>query len=219
MADIRATTAKAARPRRRLLTAPRLLAGAICGAGGFIVVNAVALQTERHPAPMFQPVARANERVPLPPQRAEAASARVPAFDTRPIASAKPAADRQATLERAALAEKLARDETAGERPRPAGAAPTKEAPGLKTQAMRDALIDLVRRSEGDEKPQKTVLDVQRALNKAGYGPLSEDGQIGPSTRAALVRFEQDRKLPPKGELKGPVLRALASASGIAIAQ
>jgi peptidoglycan hydrolase-like protein with peptidoglycan-binding domain len=84
---------------------------------------------------------------------------------------------------------------------------------------MKDELMDLVKRSTGDDKTQRTVLDVQRALNKSGYGPLTEDGQLGPSTKAALARFEQDKKLPPRGEPKGPVLRALASASGIRITQ
>lgn len=84
---------------------------------------------------------------------------------------------------------------------------------------MKDELMDLVKRSGPDDKNQRTVMDVQRALNKAGYGPLTEDGQMGPSTKTALTRFEQDKKLPPRGEPKGPVLRALASASGVTIAQ
>jgi peptidoglycan hydrolase-like protein with peptidoglycan-binding domain len=84
---------------------------------------------------------------------------------------------------------------------------------------MKDELMDLVKRASTDERPQRTVLDVQRALNKAGYGPISEDGQWGPSTRTALTRFEQDKKLPARGEPKGPVLRALASASGLTISQ
>ncbi len=54
-----------------------------------------------------------------------------------------------------------------------------------------------------EDKPNRTVLDIQRALNKAGYGPLTEDGQMGPSTKTALTKFETDRKLPPRGEPKG----------------
>lgn len=105
---------------------------------------------------------------------------------------------------------------------------------------MKDELLDLLKRSGAPdksapavrkaesqrieppakiepEKPSKTVSDVQRALNKAGYGPLVEDGRMGVGTKAALAKFEADRKLPTRGEPKGPVLRHLAQASGIKI--
>lgn len=85
--------------------------------------------------------------------------------------------------------------------------------------AMKDELLDLLKKTAEVDRPNRTVLDIQRALNKAGYGPLSEDGEFGPSTRAALTRFETDRKLPPKGEPKGPVLQVLASVSGVPIAR
>ena len=82
---------------------------------------------------------------------------------------------------------------------------------------MKDELLDLVKRANDEAAPSRTVSDVQRALNKAGYGPLDEDGHLGPSTRTAIARFERDRNLPVRGEAKGPVLRALASASGVPI--
>ena len=47
----------------------------------------------------------------------------------------------------------------------------------------------------------------------------AEDGQMGPSTRNALAKFEADRKLPLRGEAKGPVLKLLAATSGVAISQ
>lgn len=84
---------------------------------------------------------------------------------------------------------------------------------------MKDELLDLVRKTSQPEPPKGPVMDIQRALNKAGYGPLEEDGHLGPSTRQALARFEADKKLPPRGEPKGPVLQLLASATGIAIRQ
>ncbi len=84
---------------------------------------------------------------------------------------------------------------------------------------MKDELLDLVRKTSQPEPPKGPVMDIQRALNKAGYGPLDEDGHMGPSTRQALARFEADKKLPPRGEPKGPVLQLLASATGIAIRQ
>jgi peptidoglycan hydrolase-like protein with peptidoglycan-binding domain len=84
---------------------------------------------------------------------------------------------------------------------------------------MKDELLDLMKRASGDEPPPRTVRDIQRALNKAGYGPLKEDGQWGPGTRQALTRFEQDNRLPMKGEPKGQNIRTLASVTGVQIAQ
>jgi len=84
---------------------------------------------------------------------------------------------------------------------------------------MKDELLDLVRKAGQPETPKGPVVDIQRALNKAGYGPLDEDGHMGPSTKQALARFEADKKLPPRGEPKGPVLNLLASATGISLRQ
>lgn len=66
------------------------------------------------------------------------------------------------------------------------------------------------------ERPD-TVVAIQRALTKLGLGPLRDDGQMGPGTRAALDRFEQSRKLPSRDDNPQRVLRELAQASGIAI--
>jgi peptidoglycan hydrolase-like protein with peptidoglycan-binding domain len=84
---------------------------------------------------------------------------------------------------------------------------------------MKDELMDLVRRASTEEAPAKTVRDIQRALNKAGYGPLKEDGQWGRSTRTALNKFEADNRLPQKGEPRGANIRTLASVTGVQIGQ
>lgn len=42
-----------------------------------------------------------------------------------------------------------------------------------------------------DEEPHN-VLWLQRSLNKLGYGPLAEDGQIGNLTRTAVKKFQSD---------------------------
>jgi peptidoglycan hydrolase-like protein with peptidoglycan-binding domain len=84
---------------------------------------------------------------------------------------------------------------------------------------MKDELLDLVRHAGADGPPQRTVRDIQKALNKAGYGPLKEDGQWGPTTRQALTRFEQDNRLPMKGEPKGQNIKTLASVTGVQITQ
>jgi hypothetical protein len=50
---------------------------------------------------------------------------------------------------------------------------------------------------------------LQRALARMGYyrGPI--DGDIGPGTRRAIMRFEQRNGMPVTGEVSGRLLRAL----------
>lgn len=55
------------------------------------------------------------------------------------------------------------------------------------------------------------VAQAQRALVKLGYGPLKADGLMGAGTRAAIERFERDRKLPVRGQASGRTLRELAA--------
>ena len=241
--------------------------------GGFIVLNALVFQTEKHPAPLFKPVAKAPEIFPVPPLRSDGQSARHAAFDPKPVSNGKmapldkpaspdkskpaqlsaPAAHAVAPLETSeAMLSEIQRElgkrgYYKGEPDGKPGKATSQAirdfqfaqrlpADGKPSEAllkdvmaskvtMKDELFDLVKRTAQDDKANKvnlankTIQDVQRALNKAGYGPLDEDGQMGKSTKTALAKFEQDKKLPPKGEPKGPVLRALASASGVSIAQ
>lgn len=256
-----------ARPERRRkagLTKSRLgIAAAILG-GLMIVINAVAFQTERHPEPLFRPIAKAPAALPLPPQRQELAQAKA-VFEPKPIAGARPQpvqpqsqpatppAPQQVALRGAVqtdateallleLQRELARrgyfkgepDGKPGPRTTQAirdfqfaqrvavDGRPSepllRDIQATKT-TMKDELLDLVRNAGIDGPPQRTVRDIQKALNKAGYGPLKEDGQWGPTTRQALTRFEQDNRLPAKGEPKGQNIKTLASVTGVQIAQ
>ncbi len=81
----------------------------------------------------------------------------------------------------------------------------------------RDQIANLLKASPDRFERPATVAAVQRALSRLGYGPLKDDGQFGPGTRAALDRFERDRKLPSRVENPNRVLRELSQASGIAI--
>ena len=54
-----------------------------------------------------------------------------------------------------------------------------------------------------------TVKDAQAALEQQGYNPGSIDGQMGPNSRNALMRFQQDKGLTPSGNLDGATLSAL----------
>jgi peptidoglycan hydrolase-like protein with peptidoglycan-binding domain len=60
------------------------------------------------------------------------------------------------------------------------------------------------------------ILSGQRALARLGYS-VKVDGMMGPGTRQAIERFEQDRRLPVTGEFSGRTMRELSSLSGIAV--
>jgi peptidoglycan hydrolase-like protein with peptidoglycan-binding domain len=53
----------------------------------------------------------------------------------------------------------------------------------------------------------------QRALKEAGYDPGIIDGQVGPSTRKALRRFQKAHGLPLTGEFDTPTLIKLLDRS------
>ena len=63
-------------------------------------------------------------------------------------------------------------------------------------------------------KPDKAVAYAQRALIKLGYGPLTVDGIAGPTTRAALARFERERRL-PGASVARRTLQELEARSGL----
>ncbi|AWN48816.1 peptidoglycan-binding protein [Methylobacterium terrae] len=63
-------------------------------------------------------------------------------------------------------------------------------------------------------KPDKSVAYAQRALIKLGYGPLDVDGIAGPTTRAALARFERERRL-PGASVARRTLQELEARSGL----
>jgi peptidoglycan hydrolase-like protein with peptidoglycan-binding domain len=81
----------------------------------------------------------------------------------------------------------------------------------------KDQILSVLRNSAGPLERPETIAALQRALTRAGYGPLKDDGQFGSGTRAALDRFERDRRLPPRGDNPTRVLRELSQASGVAI--
>jgi peptidoglycan hydrolase-like protein with peptidoglycan-binding domain len=84
---------------------------------------------------------------------------------------------------------------------------------------MKDQLLVLIKDSSASSSTDKskTNLQVQRALNKVGYGPVKEDGVYGATTKAAIELFEKNHKLAVRGEPNGRVLKELAAASGIAV--
>ncbi len=62
--------------------------------------------------------------------------------------------------------------------------------------------------------PQLTRAEIrsaQRMLEALGYDPGPADGRIGPQTRSAVRRFQQDRGLPADGAVSPRLLSALAA--------
>jgi hypothetical protein len=53
------------------------------------------------------------------------------------------------------------------------------------------------------------IKTLQQELKRAGYDPGDADGKMGPATRRALRRFQEDRGLPPTGDLDIPTLTKL----------
>lgn len=54
-----------------------------------------------------------------------------------------------------------------------------------------------------------TVRSAQAALEAQGYGPGAIDGTMGPNTRSAIMKFQQDKGLAPSGTLDNATLAAL----------
>lgn len=154
------------------------------GAVAMVCMNALGSQTGRHPAPILPKVAIRQD---TPPREAKAPPAEKPVEEAR---AAPRASDPAAKPARDPIAALLRQGETTA------------------------SVTPKVEKAEAADKSDKAVLQAQRALNKLGYGPLKADGLMGPGTRAALEKFERDRKLPVKGEAAGRTLKELAARAG-----
>ena len=62
--------------------------------------------------------------------------------------------------------------------------------------------------------PSKRVLAIQRALADFGYGQFKPSGNYDPETRAAIEKFERDRRLPVTGGISDRFVRELAAMTG-----
>src|SRR5215475_8500198 len=184
---------------RVLLQSPKdiaagLVAFAVCSA---IVANALFLQHGPHPAPMFGAGPATVPANPLPrprpvqadgmspePKTAESKLNDSKLFDPRPV--------EQRPAEQKAAGQKAA------------------------DQKVDDPLTDLVKATTsvapanvprppapipGPITGVRRVAAVQRALTEYGYGQLKPTGMVGPDTRAAIEKFERERKLPVTGQM------------------
>ncbi|AWN54100.1 peptidoglycan-binding domain-containing protein [Methylobacterium sp. 17Sr1-1] len=213
----------------RILRHPAGIVGGLLalGAVAAVAANALSFQTGRHPAPLF---AKGPAKAPPGP---------APAGEAAPGATAKAEAPRSAgdagSRSKPDGIGALIRDEDHGTASVAPKAAPAKVAP-VKTVAGKDAAGKTapaghapVREARAAEpvkasalhtapapgaKPDKAVAYAQRALIKLGYGPLTVDGIAGPTTRAALARFERERRL-PGASVARRTLQELEARSGL----
>lgn len=218
----------------------------LTGCGGVIAWNALALQSSRHPAPLFNtreivlapdPSPETEAAQPLPPLRPTALSDGQPAAPSphafTPLAAAPETGTAAGTapkpLGRSPITEMIRN----GAQPAPAAVppartqqpAPAAAAPPVARIAARDPIAEMIRlggpvpvppANVGRPDPGETVLAGQRALARLGYS-VKVDGLMGAGTRQAVERFEQDRRLPVTGEFNARTMRELSSASGIPV--
>lgn len=191
---------------RRVASHPRELVAYVLAvlAVGAILVNALFLQSARHPAPWFasmksSPVARSapvaqtapvaqNMPMAQPLPRPRPPEAGVVAESAKPPAKAAVAAKSALPVKQAAAT------------PQPA---PLRD--NAATRA--DPLADLIASS-------RRIALAQRALSDFGYGQIKPTGVAGPETQAAIEKFERERMLPVTGKLSDRVLRDLGTVTG-----
>lgn len=63
--------------------------------------------------------------------------------------------------------------------------------------------------------PSKKIVAIQRALSDFGYGQIKPTGIVDADTRAAIEKFERDRKLPVTGRVSDTLVRALGAMTGL----
>jgi peptidoglycan hydrolase-like protein with peptidoglycan-binding domain len=62
--------------------------------------------------------------------------------------------------------------------------------------------------------PSKRIIAVQRALADFGFGQIKPTGILDSDTRAAVEKFERDRRLPIDGQISDRLVRELAGMTG-----
>jgi hypothetical protein len=80
----------------------------------------------------------------------------------------------------------------------------------------RDAKIAPPSRPEAAPVPPKParIVAVQRALTEFGYGQLRLTGALDEPTKAAVEKFERERRLPTSGQITDRLMRELAAVTG-----
>jgi peptidoglycan hydrolase-like protein with peptidoglycan-binding domain len=96
----------------------------------------------------------------------------------------------------------------------PVQAPPAAQAPSAMPAPRPPAATRASAPSKPAATPSKRVLAVQRALADFGYGQIKPNGILGAETKAAIERFERERKLPVTGQVSDRLTRELAAITG-----
>jgi len=188
--------------------------------------------TFQSPMPLSPPAAQ-----PLPPTRpgSEASEAQAPGAHEQPLQLVPPPAETVPPAPRAssrsAISDLIRSNgipAAPSQPPRAQQAAVQAPAPAqapARAQTVRDPIAEMIRlggpvptppANVGQPNGGDIVLSGQRALARLGYG-VKVDGEMGPGTRQAIQRFEQDRRLPVTGTFSARTIRELSALSGIAV--
>src|SRR5262249_26988307 len=85
---------------------------------------------------------------------------------------------------------------------------PPKAPSGLRPQLQQ------IRLEPGADAASKRVIAIQRALAEYGYGQIKPTGAVDADTKAAIERFERERRLPITGQVSDRFTRELAAVTG-----
>ena len=177
---------------RLLLRNPKdLMAGCVAAVAVVAIIgNAMFMQAGRHPAPMFSTVFPAPPVAPASGAAGLLPRPRPSDAETRPDTKA------------AEVAVQVARNVPPPVAPQSAAVPrPPAPVPG------HDPVGDLIAST-------RRITTVQRVLTEFGYGQLKPTGVAGPETRAAIEKFERERKLPVTGQITDRLTHELAAATG-----
>lgn len=186
-------------------------------AAGAIITNALFLQSGPHPAPMFGAAAPSNALLmpnPLPRPRpagadglplADPKRADSSLFDPKPV---EPPPEPKQVEQRSVVqrpAEPRSNDPMANLVRATASPLPPP------SNALRPPAPIPTTGSIG---APRRVAAVQRVLTEYGYAQLKPTGVLGPDTKAAIEKFEHERRLPVTGQVSDRLVRELYVATG-----
>jgi len=130
----------------------------------------------------------------------------------RPQSAARTAADQPPPRPGADRARKSGEAAKGGRSSQQVPAAAADDGPRLRIArfAPDSARLDLLPETFGTaEAGAETVRGIQRELKQRGYGPLTIDGVVGLGTRAAIMAFEHDHRLPITAEASEALLKRI----------
>jgi hypothetical protein len=208
----------ARRGRRYLSVAATLFfVAAIAG----ILLNALAWQRSRHPAPLFSRAGptvpakepRVLEMVTVPAARRPPAASPVQHSNSVGNPSAQNPPYEKPVLETPVAAHpRQAHAHAPPVTPHDGISDLLKAPPPLKTPPVQRARPASA--AHAPSAPNKAVMAAQRALVKLGF-VLKPDGVAGATTRRAVERYEHDHGLPARGVLTPALMRRLSTETGV----